>query len=98
METRGFFQSRVNPCVWYREEMVPIFYVGNCLIFSPSKDKIDDVHSSLQEDFKIEDDGNIKKHLGVELYRLPDLSIHLSQPYLDQIIINRFVGMDKSIA
>ena len=78
--------------------MVLLFYIDDYLIFSPSKDKIDDVYSSLQEDFNIEDDGDIKKHLGVELYRLPDLSIHLIQPYLDQIIINRIVGMDKSIA
>ena len=59
--------------------MVLLFYVSDCLMFSPSKDKIDDIYTSLQEYFKIEDDGELKKYLGIELYRLPDGSIHLRQ-------------------
>ena len=37
--------------------MVLIFYVYDCLMFSPSKDKIEEVYEPFQEDFKIEDDG-----------------------------------------
>ena len=53
MKVRGFLQSQLDPCVWYREDMVLLFYVGGCHIFSPSRDKIDDVYASLQADFKI---------------------------------------------
>ena len=59
--------------------MVLLFYVSDCLMFSPFKDKIDDIYTSLQEYFKIEDDGELKQYLGIELYRLPDGSIHLRQ-------------------
>ena len=55
MEDGGFSQSYVDPCVWYRDEMVPLFYVDDHLLFSSSKDKIDDLYAYLQEYFKIED-------------------------------------------
>ena len=53
----------MDPCVWYKEEMVLLFYVDDCLIFSPSKDKIDEVYTSLQAYFKTEDGGDINKYL-----------------------------------
>ena len=33
-DSRGFFQYWVDPCVWYREEMVLLFFVDNfqCLV------------------------------------------------------------------
>ena len=43
----------MDPCVWYGEEMVPLFYVDDCLMLSPSKDKINELYASIQEDFKI---------------------------------------------
>ena len=27
IDARYFYQSQVNPCVWYKEEMVLLFYV-----------------------------------------------------------------------
>ena len=33
MEARDFFQLQVDPCVWYTEEMVLLFYVDDCLFF-----------------------------------------------------------------
>ena len=40
MEAIGFFQYQVDPCVWYRKDMVLLFYVDDCLMFSISKDKL----------------------------------------------------------
>ena len=45
--------------------MVILFYVYYCLIFSPSNDKIDKVYAYLQADFKMEDDGDLNKYLGI---------------------------------
>ena len=55
MEARGFLQFQVDSCVWYKEEVVLLLYVNDCLMFIPSKDKIDDVYGSLQMDLKLED-------------------------------------------
>ena len=43
--------------------MVPLFYLDDFLMISPSKDKIDNLYASLQECFNIEDDGELKKYL-----------------------------------
>ena len=47
----------MDPCVGYKEEIVLIFYVYKFIMFSPYKDKIDEVYTSIQEYFNIEDDG-----------------------------------------
>ena len=67
-------------------------------MFSLSKDKIDKEYASIKAKLKIEDDGELKKYLGIELYHHPDGSIHLRQPYLTQIILNMITGMDRSSA
>ena len=78
--------------------MVLLFYVDDCLMFIPSKDKIDEVYDSLQEDFKIEDDGELNKYRGIDLDRHPYGSIHTSQTYLTQRIINMISDIEKSSA
>ena len=67
-------------------------------MFIPTKDKIDNLYASLQAYFKIEDDGELKKYLGIELDQRPDGSMHLWHPYLIQTIINIIPDMDKSSA
>ena len=65
------------PVCEYIEEMVLLFYVDYCLIFSPFKDKIDNVYNDLQADYNIEDDGDLKKYIGMEQDHHPYGSIHL---------------------
>ena len=65
-------------------------------MFSPSKDKLDEVYASLQQDFNIDDDGEPNKYFRIDLDRLPYFSIRLSRPYLTQIIINMIPVIDKS--
>ena len=45
--------------------MVLLFYVDDCLIFSPSGDKTYELYAYLQAGFKIEDDGDLNKYLGI---------------------------------
>ena len=80
----------------YIEDMVILFYVGDCLMFSPSKYKIDDVYASIQEGFKIEDNKELKNFLVIDLYHLTYGSIHIRHHYLAQIIINIIPGMEES--
>ena len=98
LEARYFSQSQVDPRAWYKEEMFLLFYVYDCLMSSPSKDKIDEVYAYLQEDFKIENDEELKNYPGIELDRRPYGPIHLRQPNLTQKILNIIIGMDKSSA
>ena len=52
--------------------MVLIFYVYGFLLFSPYKDKLDDMYASLWVYFNIEDDRDLNKYLGIDMYRVPD--------------------------
>ena len=76
--------------------MVLLFYVDDCLIFIPSRDKIDEVCASLQAYFKIEDDGELNKYLGIDLDRRSDVSIYLRQPYLTKSILDMIPDMYNS--
>ena len=33
MEDRGILQPQVDPCLWYTEDMILLFYFDSCLIF-----------------------------------------------------------------
>ena len=78
--------------------MVLLFYVDECSMLSPSKDKIYEVYASIQEYFKIEYDGELNKYFGIDLDHHPYGSIHISQPYITQRILNMITGMEKSSA
>ena len=68
--------------------MILLFYVDDCLMFSPCKDKFDELYASLQAYYKIEDDGELNKYLAIDLECRPGGSIHISQPYLTQITLS----------
>ena len=63
-------------------------------MFNHSKDKIDELYASIQAYFNIEDDGELKTYLGIDLEPLLDDSIHIMQPYLNQRILNMIPVMD----
>ena len=39
----GFEQGLVDPCLFFRNEVVLVVYVDDCLIFSPKKERTDEV-------------------------------------------------------
>ena len=67
-------------------------------MFIPYKDKMDELYTSIQAYFKIEDDWDLNKYPGIELYRHLYVSIHLRQPYLTKMILNKIPDMEKSSA
>ena len=93
---RYFSQSQVNPFVCYKEEIILLFYVDECLMLSSSKDKIDEVYASLQEYFNIKDDEYLRNYLGIYLDHRPYGSSHIRQPYITQRIMSMIPVIDKS--
>ena len=63
LEARIVFRSQVDPYVWYKEDMVLLFYVDDYIMFSTYKDKIDDIFTSYLEYFKIEYDRELNKYI-----------------------------------
>ena len=76
--------------------MVLLSCVDDGLMFSTSKNEIDEVYASIQSDFNIEDAGVINKYFGIDLDLHPDASIYIRRPYPTQKILNMIPRMDKS--
>jgi hypothetical protein len=92
---QGFTPSEINPCLYLKEIMVLLTYLDDCIIISPSKVSIDHLISSMQsgpDNFKLTDEGDVNKFLGVEITRLHSNSFELSQPFLIDCIFN-FLGL-----
>ena len=95
---RGFKPSEIDPCLYLKENMVLLTYVDDCIIISPSKENIDRLVRSMQqgpENFKLTDEGDVNKFLGVEITKLDDHSFELSQPFLIDRIVT-FLGLCKN--
>ena len=52
----GMGLSRVDPCVCYKEDIILIMYVDDCLIFSKSKKLTDELIDQLKEKFTLTDE------------------------------------------
>ncbi len=78
--------------------MVLLTYVDDCIIISPSKESINHLIASMQsgpENFKLTDEGDVNKFLGIKITCLDDNSFELSQPFFIDQILN-FLGLCKN--
>ncbi len=92
---KGCTPSKINPCLYLKENMVLLTYINYCIIISPSKASINRLILSMQsgpEIFKLTDEGDVNKFLGIEIMRLDGNSFELSQPFLIDCILN-FLGL-----
>ena len=70
LKDRGFIQSQVDPCVFYKEEYIVLTYVDDCIILGKQMHMVDSVIDSLRngdKDFKLTDEGSIDKYIGVKI-------------------------------
>ena len=92
---RGFTPSKIDPCLYLKENMVLLTYVDDCIIISPLKENIDRLVKSMQQgpkNFNLTDEGDVNKFLGVEITKHDDHSFELSQPFLIDRIVS-FLGL-----
>ena len=83
---RGFVQSQSDPCVFYKKGIIVLCYVDDCLMFSQDKQSVNNLISSLQEDFLCTDEGPADGHLGVEI-KASEEGMTLKQPQLIRRIV-----------
>jgi hypothetical protein len=92
LEDPGFFQSKVDECVFYKGKAILFVYVDNAILCGPSSKDIDNIIASLKEGFEVTDGGEIDDYLGVKVTRPTKDIIELRQPHLIQQILYE-VGM-----
>ena len=93
--SRGFKSSVIDPCLYIKDGMLLLTYVDDCIIASPSMDRIDHFVHSMKtgpENFVLTDEGDVDKFLGIEITKHEGSSFELSQPYLIERIL-RLLGL-----
>jgi hypothetical protein len=53
--SRGFFQSKVDECVFYKDKTILLVYVDDAILCGPSSKDIGDIIALLKEGFDIND-------------------------------------------
>lgn len=85
----GFKVSEISPCLYYRDGVIILTYVDDCLFFAKDKRQIDEVLESIRKtsglQFTIEDDAFT--FLGVELKRHSDGTVEFLQRSLIKKIL-----------
>ena len=93
IEARGFKPSAIDSCVYLRKDCILLVYVDDCIIISKKNTRVaaDLMKSLKDEGFKLEDEGDLNKFLGVDVQKESDGTIHLKQEHL----IQRFLKLVK---
>ena len=84
----GFKQSQVDPCIFYRNGVLLISWVDDCLIFAKNKDLADELIDELKSHFTLTEEEDVSAYLGVmlEIDKEKDC-ISMKQPFLiDRIL------------
>ena len=62
-----FRQSAIDPCVFYKEGVILISWVDNCLIFAKQKQLANQLIADLNRNFSITEEDDISAFLGVQV-------------------------------
>ena len=97
LEERGYkHQSNTDKCVFLGKNSIVLVYVDDCIIINKKGSGVATrLINSLQdgnEHFKLTDEGNLDRYLGVEIKKREDGKVELTQPRL----IDRFLSCGGS--
>ena len=86
---RGFVQSRVDPCLFFKGDLILVVYVDDIICFSPNSADLAWVEKSFAhsktgkyESFEFTVEKTVEAYLGIQVTYKADGSIHMRQPFL----------------
>ena len=104
LESRGFRQSMMEPCLFTNNEVICLCYVDDCLFFSRDINAIERVLEDLQQPTNenhramlLQRESDVAGFLGIKMLKLDDGRIELTQPGLIERIIS-VMGLQDSNA
>jgi len=97
IERMRFTQSAIDPCAFYRRDLILLVYVDDCLAFSAKRSVLDAFVAELQANYVITDEGEVSEYLGIKVIRHPDGRFELLQTGLIDSIIEA-VGLQDDKA
>ena len=74
--------SKMDPCLYFRGHIALLVYIDDCIMFRPDMAELDKVVKEMRtssKKFRVEDLGNIKDFLGIQVTRGKDKTITLNQ-------------------
>jgi Reverse transcriptase (RNA-dependent DNA polymerase) len=83
---RGFKASKLDPCLFCRNQVAIAVYVDDLIMISKQKKVLDDIVAELRNEFTITDEGTLSTYLGIVIERKGD-EFKLSQPELTRKIL-----------
>ncbi len=84
----GFHQSTVDECLFFRDNVIFVAHVDDGVFASPDDKVTDKAISDIRgAGFDTEDQGDLKDYLGVNIEKLHDGRIKLTQPHLIKQIL-----------
>ena len=92
---RDFKQSEVDPCLFYKTDLVLIVYVDDCIMMTPKPNLVDEFIKDMQREYKLEDEGDINAYLGINVTRPTSKTIKLNQPALIRRIVQSMELSDR---
>ena len=95
LNKRGFSQSMLDKCVYFKKDIIVLVYVDDCIVIGKNESIIADFITSLrngEEHFEFTEEGSLKEYLGVEVKKISHTVFELKQPYLIEKILNILVN------
>ena len=98
MIARGFQQSTIDMCVYYRGNVSLLIYTDDGIFIGPTQAEIQECYDILTKEFTdchgkkwkgfiMTDEGDLSDYLGVKIDNLPNGTIKLSQPQMIDAIL-----------
>jgi hypothetical protein len=92
----GFYQSKTDPCLFFRNDCIIVLYTDDTLIFAPDDQTINNVIKTLSDTFILEDQGDVNDFLGIRITKDPtSRTISMTQTDLIESII-KDVGLSTT--
>ena len=83
----GFKQSKVDECVFYKENMIYVLYIDDSILAEPNQHKIQKTIAQMKRKVDMTEEGDFSDFLGINIQRRDDGLYHLTQPHLvDQLM------------
>jgi hypothetical protein len=92
---RSWEPSEIDGCLFTKKGIILVVYVDDAILISPNKVQIQEEITSLQTDYDLTDDGELKDYLGTRFERHTDGSISLTQPKMIERVLH-VVGLDPT--
>ena len=86
----SFKPSKMDLCLYFHGHIALLVYIDDCIMFGPNLAELDKVVKEMRtssKKFRVEDLGNIKDFLGIQVSRGNDKTITLNQPQLIDSIL-----------